>query len=34
MMMKNYAEPVEINHKPNWPYIPDHSYKMLIIVGS
>ena len=33
-MMKNYAEPVEINHKPNWPYIPDHPYKILIIVGS
>ena len=21
-------------HNPNWPYVPDHSYKILIIGGS
>ena len=30
-MMKNYDESVEIKHNPNWPYIPDHSYRTLII---
>ena len=30
-MMKNYDESVEINQNPNWPYIPDHSYRILII---
>ena len=33
-MTKNYDQPVEITHTPNWPYIPDHSYKILIIGGS
>ena len=28
--MKNYDQPVEINHNPNWPYIPDHPYRILI----
>ena len=23
----------EINHNPNWPYIPDHTYIILIIGG-
>ena len=23
-MMKNYDQSIEINHHPNWPYIPDH----------
>ena len=32
-MMKNYDKPVEINHNPNWPYIPNHSYRILIICG-
>ena len=32
--MKNYDESVEINHNPNWHYIPDHPYKTLIIGGS
>ena len=32
--MNNYDEPVEINHNPNWSYIPDHPYRMLIIGGS
>ena len=33
-MMKNYGKSVEINHNPNWPYIPDLSYRILIIGGS
>ena len=33
-MMKNYDESVEINHNPNWPYIPDHLYRILIIGSS
>ena len=33
-MMKNYDESVEINHNPNWPYISDHLYRILIIGGS
>ena len=24
----------EIEHNPDWPYIPDHLYKILIIEGS
>ena len=31
--MKNYDQSVEINHNPNWPYIPDHPYRILIIGG-
>ena len=33
-MMKNYDQSVEINHNPNWPYIPDHLYTILIIGSS
>ena len=33
-MMKNYDQSVEINHNPNWPCIPDHPYRILIIGGS
>ena len=33
-MIKNYAKSVETNHNPNWPYIPDHPYRILIIDGS
>ena len=33
IMMKNYDESVEIKHNPNWPYIPDHCYWILIIGG-
>ena len=33
-MIKNYDESVEINYNRNWPYIPDHPYRILIIVGS
>ena len=29
-MKKNYDQSVEINHNPNWPYIPDHLYSILI----
>ena len=30
-MMKYSGQSVEINHNPNWHYIPDHSYRILII---
>ena len=33
-MVKNYDESVEINHTKNWPYIPGHPYRILIIDGS
>ena len=33
-MIKNYDESVKINHNPNWPYIPDHPYGILIIGSS
>ena len=33
-MMKDYDQSVEINHDLNWPYIPDHPYRILIIGGS
>ena len=33
-MVKNYDQSVGINHNPNWSYIPDHPYKILIIGGS
>ena len=29
-MMKNNDQSVEISHNPNWPYILDHAYKILI----
>ena len=31
--MKNYNQSVEINHNPNWSYISDHPYRILIIDG-
>ena len=31
--MKNYDESVKINHNPNWPYIPDHPYRVLVAGG-
>ena len=31
---ENYNKSVEINHNPNWPYIPNHPYRKLVIVGS
>ena len=33
-MLKNYDKSIEINHDPNWPYIPDHPYRILVIGGS
>ena len=33
-MIKNYDQLAEINHNPNWPYIPDYPYRILIIGGS
>ena len=32
--MKNYDESVETNHNPNWLYIPNHPYRILIIGDS
>ena len=34
IIMKNYDEPVEINHDPIWLYIPDHPHRTLIIGGA
>ena len=31
--MKNYGQSVKINHNPNWPYIPDHPYRIVIVGG-
>ena len=28
-MMENYDQSIDINHNPNWPYIPDHPYHCL-----
>ena len=33
-MMKNYDQSVEINYNPNWPYIPNNPYRILIIGSS
>ena len=30
----NYTNENKIKHNPNWPYIPDHPYRMFIIGGS
>ena len=30
----DYTDENKINHNPNWPYIPDHPYRILIIGGS
>ena len=30
----DYTNENQINHNPNWPYIPDHPCRMLIIGGS
>ena len=32
--MNNYDQSVEMNHDLNWPYIPDHPYKILTTGGS
>ena len=29
-----YTNENKINHNPNWPYIPDHPYRILIVGGS
>ena len=34
MIMKNYDQLVKTNHNPNWPHIPDHAYRILIIGDS
>ena len=33
-MMKYYNQLVKMNHSPNWPYIPNHLYRILKIGGS
>ena len=33
-MTKNYDQSVKINLNPNWPYVPDQLYIILIIGGS
>ena len=30
----DYTNENKINHNPNWPYIPDHPYGILILGGS
>ena len=32
--MKNYDQPVKVNHNPNWPYVPENACRILIIGGS
>ena len=32
--MKTYDQSVKINHNPNWLYVPDNPYRILIIGGS
>ena len=32
--MKNYDESARINHHLNWPYIPDHPYRIFTIGAS
>ena len=34
MMVKNYDQSIKINHNPNWPYIPNHPCRIIIIDGS
>ena len=33
-MMKNYDQSVKINHNPNWLYIPDYPYRILVTGSS
>ena len=33
-MIKYYYQSLEINHNPNWPYIPGHPYRILMHDGS
>ena len=32
--MKNYAQSVKISHNLNWPYFPDHRYRILMCYGT
>ena len=32
-MMKNYGESVKVNNNLNWSFIPDLSFRILIIAG-
>ena len=32
-MMKKYNQSLKIGRNPNWSYIPDHAYRILIIGG-
>ena len=32
-VINNYDQSFKINHNPNWPYIPDHPYRILTISG-
>ena len=34
MMSKKFDQSFEIKHKPNWPYIYNHPYRILTICGS
>ena len=34
MMMKNYVVSIKINQNPNWLYVLDDSYRILVIRGS
>ena len=34
MMIKNYDEPIKMNHNTNWPYVPNYRHRILIIGGS
>ena len=33
-MMESYDQFVEINHNPNWSYLSDHPYRILVFGGS
>ena len=33
MMMENYVQSVKISHNPDWPYIPDHLYRIESLVS-
>ena len=33
-MIKNHDQSVNINQNPNWSYIPEHPYRILIIGGT
>ena len=33
-MIQNFNQSFEVNHNPNWPYICDHPYRILILDDS